>query len=149
MRFYPRRRRQAPTIIIISLIDVLIVMLVFMLVTTTYRNQPAIKLNLPETTEAPRPGATQEAPPLVVTIAKDEPYFYLGANALGGDQLLGELRAAATKDPQLKLVLRADADASWRHVVKVMDFARQLKITNVKAFMKGTEGATGNRGALR
>ena len=42
MKFYPRRRRSAPSIIIISLIDVLIVMLTFLMVTTTYRNQPSV-----------------------------------------------------------------------------------------------------------
>jgi biopolymer transport protein ExbD len=36
----------------------------------------------------------------------------------------------------MKLVLRADEEASWRDVVKVMDFAKQAKIQNVRAFTR-------------
>ena len=75
--FYPRRRRAAPGIIIIALIDVLIVMLTFLLVSTTYRNQPAVKLALPEVTDAPKEGGTAGKPPLVVTIAATEPAAWI------------------------------------------------------------------------
>ena len=46
MRFTTHKRRQAPAVIIISLIDILIVLLIFMMVTTSFRQTPALKLAL-------------------------------------------------------------------------------------------------------
>ena len=136
MKFLPKRRRAAPAIIIISLIDVLIVLLVFLMVTTNFKNTPSVALKLPETGEAPKAGASNEKPPMVVTIANSSPQFYIGNRAVTSDKLLLELRNAVVADPKVKLVLRADEEASWRDVVKVMDFAKQAKIQNVRAFTR-------------
>ncbi|HOB32061.1 MAG TPA: biopolymer transporter ExbD, partial [Verrucomicrobiota bacterium] len=67
MRFFVRKRRPTPAVIIVALIDVLIVLLIFLVVTTTFKHQPAIRLTLPESTQAQRSGAT-ETPPLLVSI---------------------------------------------------------------------------------
>src|SRR5439155_1550810 len=67
MRFYVRKRRQAPAVIIVALIDILIVLLIYLMVTTTFRQQPALKLALPESSHAEKTGA-QETPPLLVSI---------------------------------------------------------------------------------
>lgn len=136
MKFYPRRRRTAPTIIIISLIDVLLVMLVFLLFTTTFKNAPSVKLELPESSEAIRPGASAEKPPLIVTVASSEPYYYVGNRAVTADKLLGELKTAKTNDPLVRLVIAADGDAPWRMVAKVLDFTKQSQITNARYFTK-------------
>ena len=96
MSFYPRRRRAAPGIVIISLIDVLIVMLVFLLVTSTFRNQPAVKLTLPDVGDALKAGAGEAQPPLVVTIARTTaaaPTYFLGERPVTADQLLIELKS--------------------------------------------------------
>ena len=73
---------------------------------------------------------------MVVTIANSSPQFYVGNRAVTSDKLLLELRNAVGADPKVKLVLRADEEASWRDVVKVMDFAKQAKIQNVRAFTR-------------
>lgn len=136
MKFFPRRRRSAPAIIIISLVDVLIVLVVFLLVTTTFKNQPSVRLSLPESTETPRAGSAGEKPPLVVTVAKSEPHYYVGNRPVTLDKLQTELKVGAAADPNLHLVIRADGGAEWRLVVKVMEFAKQAPIKNVKAFTK-------------
>ncbi|MBM3900999.1 MAG: biopolymer transporter ExbD [Verrucomicrobia bacterium] len=136
MKFYPRRRKAAPAIIIISLIDVLIVMLVFLLFTTTFKNAPTVKLELPETSDPPKTGARNDTPPMIVTVAAREPNYFIGNRAVTADRLLNELRTAKTNDPQMRLVIRGDGDAAWRLVVKVLDFAKQSQITNVRAFTK-------------
>jgi biopolymer transport protein ExbD len=139
MKFYTRKRRQAPGIIIISLIDVLIVMVVFLLVTTTFKNQPSIAVKLPTTSDQPKTGATPEKPPLIVTIARTEPRFYVGKRALTADKLLSEFKAAVAGDPQVKLVLRADGESAWQDVVKIIDFAKQagVQASNVRAYTRG------------
>jgi biopolymer transport protein ExbD len=67
MRFLIRKRKQTPTVIIVALIDVLIVLLIFLMVTTTFKQHPSLRLALPESSQAKRTGA-QESPPLVVII---------------------------------------------------------------------------------
>src|SRR5687768_4151927 len=76
MKFMARKRRQAPAVIIISLIDILIVLLIFLMVTTTFKQFPAVKLNLPEV-RTPKEGATQNSQMMIVTVAKQEPHYYL------------------------------------------------------------------------
>jgi biopolymer transport protein ExbD len=125
MKFYPRRRRMAPPIIIISLIDVLIVMLVFLLVSTTYKNQPAIKLTLPESSQTPRPGLRPgvNEHSVVVTIQKEPPNFFVGLRPVAMDALLPELEAA------VKVVeINADREAGVGLVLRVYDAARKAKV---------------------
>jgi biopolymer transport protein ExbD len=136
MRFYVRKRRQAPAVIIVALIDILIVLLIFLLVTTTFRQQPALKLALPESSHAERTGA-QETPPLVVSIDA------LGDLRLGpegkpvtAERLKTDLLAAAEKTQDLKLAISADRRAPFGQIVMVMDAAKEAKIKIVNAFTK-------------
>ncbi len=137
MSFYPRRRRAAPAIIIIALIDVLIVMLTFLLVTTTFRNQPSVKLALPEVGDAPKPGTSADPVPLIVTIAAGEPVYFIGTRAVTEDRLGQELRSAVAGDANLHLVLSADRNAPWERVAKALQMARAANVRHVRAFTKG------------
>jgi len=116
MKFLTRRRKAAPAIIIISLIDVLVVLMVFLMVTTRFKNTPSVALTLPETREAPKAGASAEKPPMVVTIAAAAPQFYVGPRAVTSDKLLNELKDAVAADPKVKVVLRlmkTPTGATW------------------------------------
>ena len=56
MNFVKNKRRKVPSVIIVSLIDVLLVVLIFLMVSTTFKKeQPALKLALPESKVA-KPG---------------------------------------------------------------------------------------------
>lgn len=136
MRFTTRKRRQPPAVIIVALIDVLIVVLIFLMVTTTFKHQqPAMKLALPEAKQA-KPGASDERP-LVVTIAKQEPYFYLDTIPVTLEKLKAELQDRAKRNPQLQLAVRADTDAPFGKIVNVMDAAKAANIKSaVSAFTK-------------
>jgi biopolymer transport protein ExbD len=136
MRFYVRKRRQAPAVIIVALIDILIVLLIFLLVTTTFRQQPALKLALPESSHAERTGA-QETPPLVVSI-DSQGDLRLGSEGkpVTNERLKTELLAAAEKTQDLKLAISADKRAPFGQIVMVMDAAKEAKIKIVNAFTK-------------
>ena len=56
MRFLVHKRRTAPAVIIVALIDVLIVLVIFLLVTTTFKQVPALQLALPASRQALKPG---------------------------------------------------------------------------------------------
>ncbi len=136
MRFYVRKRRQAPAVIIVALIDILIVLLIYLMVTTTFRQQPTLKLALPESSHAEKTGA-QETPPLLVTI-DSQGDLRLGPEGkpVTGERLKSELTAAAQNTPDLKLAISADTKAPFGQVIKVMDAAKDAKIKIVNAFTK-------------
>ena len=136
MRFYTRKRKQTPTIIIVALIDVLIVLLIFLMVTTTFKQQPALRLALPESTQAQKTGASETAPLIVSIDAKGN--LRLGADNLPvtDARLKEELLARIAKDAQLELAISADKDAPFGKIIKVMDAAKEAKIKTVNAFTK-------------
>jgi biopolymer transport protein TolR len=79
-------------------------------------------------------GATEAN--LIVTIDKKEPYFYLGARPVTTERLQSELAAEAAKNPEIRLFIRADTDAPFGQIVKVMDMANAAKIKMASAFCK-------------
>jgi biopolymer transport protein ExbD len=136
MRFPIRKRRQAPAVIIVALIDVLIVMLIFLLVTTSFRQQPALRLALPESSQATKTGASEDAP-LIVSI-DPQGNIRLGTEAIAVtvERLKSELATRASSNPQLRLAINADKAAPFGQIVLVMDAAKAAGIKMVNAFTK-------------
>jgi biopolymer transport protein ExbD len=136
MRFHVRKHRQAPAIIIVALVDILIVLLIFLVVTTSFKQQPSLRLALPESSQAKKAGA-QEHAPLVVTIDA-QGGLRLGPESrpLTAERFKEELVAAAAKDPKLSLAINADKTAPFGQIVKVMDAAKEANIKMVNAFTK-------------
>ena len=90
MRFILRKNRKPPAVIVVALIDVLMVVLIFMVVSTTFKNQAAVRLALPESSQAQKaPTANQS---LIVTVAKKSPYFYLGSVPIEEGDLEEEIK---------------------------------------------------------
>lgn len=139
MQFFVHKRRQTPSVIIVALIDVLIVLLIFLMVTTTFKQQPALRLALPESSQAKKTGANENAPLLVSVDAKGTLRLGQEARPVTADQLKSELVSAVEKKPNLQLAISADKDAPFGQIIKVMDAAKEAKITNApNAFTKET-----------
>ena len=136
MRFLLRKRKQTPTVIIVALIDVLIVLLIFLMVTTTFKQQPAIRIALPESSQAQKPGADEKAPLIISIDSKGT--LRLGNDALPvtEDRLKAELVARSQKDPELKIAISADKDAPFGQIIKVMDAAREAHLKMANAFVR-------------
>ena len=132
MQFSTRKRRQAPTIIIVSLIDVLIVVLIFLMATTTFKQLPAIQLALPESKQA-KPGAADNA--LILSIPKKGP-LYLNTDPITLDSLQQRLVEAVRLNPQTALAIRADTDTPVGLLVKVMDAAKAANIKVASVFTR-------------
>jgi len=138
MRFFVRKRKQTPTIIVVALIDVLIVLLIFLMVTTTFKQQPALKLALPESSQAEKTGASEDVP-LIVSVDK-QGNLRIGNEGEGlpvtVDNLRAELKARVEKNPELVLAIRADTTAPFGQIVKVMDATKEAGVKRVNAFTK-------------
>lgn len=128
MQFTPHKKRRAPSVIIVSLIDVLMVVLIFIVVSTTFKQQPAFKIVLPESKQA-HPGASETAP-LLITINNKEPYFYLADRAMPPDQLEAELRKRVASNPNLAVAIRPAKEATMEQFYKALD---AVKAANVKS----------------
>ena len=135
MQFSTRKRRPAPTVIIVSLIDVLIVVLIFLMATTTFKQLPAIQLALPESKQA-KPGAADNA--LILSIPKKGP-LYLKTEPITLDSLQQRLVEAVRLNPQTTLAIRADTDTPVGLLVKVMDAAKAANIKVASVFTRAAQ----------
>lgn len=136
MQFRVRSQRRPPTVIIVALIDVLIVLIIFLLVTTTFKQHPAVRLALPESTQAQRT-PTHEDPPLVIAVDAEGRFWWEGEGTPTDPATLAtRLRQEAARRPNLRLALSADEKAPFGQIIKVMDAARDAGIRMVNAFAR-------------
>ena len=124
-----KRFREEPEINFIPLIDLLLVILIFLLVTTTYSKNSEIEVNLPIAGQA-EANKQDKSQPYDVAISA------VGEYALNGEKItlnmLGlALAEGLKKDPNLVVVLNADAKTQNQNVVSAMEVARDTGITRL------------------
>jgi biopolymer transport protein ExbD len=143
MRFSVRKRRTAPAVIIVALIDVLVVLLIFLMVTTAFKQQPALKLTLPDSAQSQKSGAEEQSPKTVNIDEKGIYRYDLKDEPVTSDQLRSRLVADVNNlrqnHQEVRLAVRADKNAPWGKVVFVMDLARELNIKGLSAQTKATK----------
>ncbi len=132
MNFSQKKRKRTPAVIIIALIDVLLVVLIFLVVTTTFKTQePAVKVSLPESEQA-KAGQVSETT-IMLTVAKEAPWFYLGPEPVTTDVLNKELADAVRENPEIGVVAKIDEGTPWRVIVQVHDAIKKADIKSFKA----------------
>jgi biopolymer transport protein ExbD len=130
MQFRTKKPHRAPSVIIVSLIDVLLVVLIFMMVSTTFKkSQSTLKVALPESTHA-KTGPT-DLKPFMILISSNAPYFYLDGQPITFERLQTEMQNAVKKDPQLKVTIRADKRAPLGEFIRLKDAAIDAKATDI------------------
>ena len=127
------RKRRAPLIIIVSLVDILIILLIFFVVSTTFKkDQPEVQINLPESkTAQKKPSELEHA---IVSIDQNDD-IKLDGRATSVD----ELETAVRNLPDARkstLALQADKKASFGTIIKVMDALKLAGIRNLPAFTR-------------
>lgn len=137
MRFYTRKRR-APSIIIVSLIDILAILLIFFIVTTTFKKeQPQMQINLPESKAADSaPKAKTE--PLILAVASAEK-ITLDNETVTLENLGTALKSAREKNPDRPIAMKADKTAPFGVVVKVLDALKEAGVKNIPAFTQSQD----------
>ena len=129
MALYARKRRPAPTVNIVPLIDVLVVLIFFFLMVMRFQDTQSLDITPPKMDTAGQADASQR---FVVSIDKAGKYFIEGT-AVSEDQLKAQLSAAADKQgAALNVLIYADQDTPLKNVTFVMDESRKLKIGNVR-----------------
>jgi biopolymer transport protein ExbD len=115
---------------ITPLIDVVFLLLIFLMVSSTFAEQPGIRITLPSAKTA----SSERIEDLVLTITEDGRIF-LNDKLMGHKTLARELKRAVQESPQKNLILRADRTVDHGEVVKVMDLARK---SGIKRLVVGT-----------
>jgi biopolymer transport protein ExbD len=130
MKFAVRKRR-APSIIIVSLVDILTILLIFFVVSTTFKkDQPEVQINLPESkTSTSKPAEIEHA---VVSVDAEDA-LKLDGKAIAVDELQAAIEHL-TPARRSTLVLKADEKASFGIIVKVMDALKLAGVKNLPAF---------------
>ena len=132
MKFASRKRR-APSIIIVSLVDILTILLIFFVVSTTFRrDQPQVQINLPESKTATN--APAELEHAVVSVDQND-VIQLDGKPIAAEEL--ETAVKNLSDTRRStLALQADKKASFGTIVKVMDALKLAGVKNLPAFTR-------------
>ena len=130
------RKRRAPSIIIVSLVDILTILLIFFVVSTTFKkDQPEVRINLPESKTATT--APAELEHALVSVDEND-----GVMLDGKTIPVEELQTAVQSLPperKATLALQADKKASFGTIVKVLDALKLAGIKNLPAFTRTQE----------
>ena len=128
MRFLRKKRSKTPTVIIVSLIDVLLVVLIFLMVTTTAKKvEPVLKLSLPESKES-KPGESTEDRPFVIFVSTNSPFFYLGEQPVTFDRLQNAMTDAVQKNPKIRVEVKSDKRAPFGEIIRLIDASKVAKV---------------------
>ena len=135
MKLYDEDREE-PEINLTSLIDVVFLLLIFFMVSTTFERHSLLRLDLPEAATA----ETETVPNIIEMVITEDGRLFIDDQMLADDRR-STVQAAIVErfadNPEATLVVRADAEAPHRLVVRVLDAAaaegiRRLTIAAVE-----------------
>ena len=101
-------------------------LLIFFMVTSTFKNQPAINLVLPRSATA---SETVDTPAVLFLTAEGD--IYLNDTLIDMDSLAVRLEQMHTDSGEDRMVLRADEKAAHGDVVELIDTIKQSGFTRV------------------
>lgn len=140
MRLRTDRLGDEPEIGLVPLIDVVLTLIIFFVITTTFQDKAALKVQLPEASEQP---AEAQKNPLLVVVDQNGRYFVGGNEVLkpGAAALRAAVEQVAGVDRQRPVTLRADARAPMQAGITAMDVLGQLGFAQVSIATVAAETA--------
>ena len=132
MRRRPRKQSLPPQLMLSPMIDMIFLLLVFFIVSTMYMSEIKtipIRLPLAQNSE------TVSKSNFAVTVKKDG-VLYLEDNKIEMKQLVANAAAESKRDAAFSVIIRADGEANYKTVIKLMD---ELKGAGVTRFGLATD----------
>ena len=138
MTFSPERKSRAPALALTSMLDVIFLLLCFFVTVSVFsqwESEISIRLPTAKTAESPErlPGE------IIVNLAKDGSIKVNGATMTLED-LQSRLSRISKFYPGQPVIIRADKDTRYDHLVGVIDACRSGDVWN---FSLATQNATG------
>jgi biopolymer transport protein ExbD len=128
---FKKKEKKKVIINITSLIDVMFLLLIFLLISSTFLEQPGIKLELPKT----KSSETVKQREFTLFVSKDGK-IYLNKVEIDESSLEKKIKEVLPEMKDKAIILKADNTASHGTVVKIMDI---LKRGGVKKLVIGTK----------
>ncbi|MEY2509557.1 MAG: biopolymer transport protein ExbD [Verrucomicrobiota bacterium] len=127
------RKRRAPSIIIVSLVDILTILLIFFVVSTTFkRDQPEVQINLPDSKTSTKASSEQEH--AVVSVSENDE-VRLDGQIVSVDELETSVKNLPPAR-RASLALQADKKSSFGTIIRVMDALKLAGVKNLPAFTR-------------
>ena len=132
MRRRPRKQSVPPQLMLSPMIDMIFLLLVFFIVSTMYMSEiKTIPIRLPVAQNS----ETVSKSNFAVTVKKDG-VLYLEDNKIEMKQLVANAAAESKRDAAFSVIIRADGEANYKTVIKLMD---ELKGAGVTRFGLATD----------
>ena len=117
MRRRPRKQSLPPQLMLSPMIDMIFLLLVFFIVSTMYMSEiKTIPIRLPVAQNS----ETVSKSNFAVTVKKDG-VLYLEDNKIEMKQLVANAAAESKRDAAFSVIIRADGEANYKTVIKLMD----------------------------
>ena len=126
-----RDKKQEISVNLTPLIDVVFLLLIFFMVSTSFTRETQIELELPKADVEP---LETKIDSLEISIDKEGRYFVNGKALVNKsiDTLKRAITSIIESNPDVAVILSADANTPYQSVVTAMDATSQLGITNLK-----------------
>jgi len=126
MRLRERPKRDY-SVDITPLVDIVFLMLIFFMVSTSFKVASSLKLELPTSKSQEQVSDKQE----VIISISSEGKFYVQDEPVSDPDLRKRILNETKGDPNMRVVLRADARTQHRFVVRALDVLRGLGMGKV------------------
>ena len=117
MRRRPRKQSLPPQLMLSPMIDMIFLLLVFFIVSTMYMSE---KKTIPIRLPVAQNSETVSKSNFAVTVKKDG-VLYLEDNKIEMKQLVANAAAESKRDAAFSVIIRADGEANYKTVIKLMD----------------------------
>lgn len=121
-----RRLSEEGGLLLTPLIDIVFLVVIFFMLNTSLSMNPAIQIDLPAAYTA-QAVLTEE---IVVTLS-GEGNIFVGSERIEKDRFAARLKEEMVKRQTDHMILQADRDLAYRHLVDIMDLARLTGIESI------------------
>ncbi len=111
---------------VVPLVDIMLVLLIIFMLTASFISTPSVPVQLPKsyTSDPTLPRSFS-----IVVNTKNEVFFQ--GKKIDPSELTNQLKEVATTNPELRVVLSADANVTHGKVIEILDQVRQAGVTMV------------------
>ncbi len=124
------QRSEDPDVNLTPMIDVVFLLLLFFMVSTSFIRESSLKVNLPEATGE---AMLEQDQPIDIVIQADGQFLVNGEAlpTVSREILQNVLKSVVGDNADPHIIISADADAQYQHIVTAMDTAQQLGYTKL------------------
>jgi len=123
---FKEKKKKSQGINITSLIDVMFILLIFFMVSSSFIEQPGMKLELP----AIKSQEVARIENLVMFVSKDGKIM-IGEKSVAMDSLVVEIEKLVPEMKEKTLILKADKSTKHGLIVQIMDIAKRSGLQKI------------------